>query len=54
MRIGPDPQHFAGSRSVSIPSKVDKIYFFPRKFQYAVQNTENDDTFDTDEKDKPL
>ncbi len=25
-----------------------------QKFQYAVQNTENDDTFDTDEEDKTL
>ncbi len=27
---------------------------FYRKFQYAVQNTENYDTFDTDERDKTL
>jgi hypothetical protein len=27
---------------------------FSRKFQYTVQNTENDNTYDTDEKDKTV
>ncbi len=34
--------------------KVDERYYFPEKFQYAVQNTENGNTFDTGEKGKTL
>jgi hypothetical protein len=44
----PDPDRY------QFQAKLIKYTFFPRKFQYAVQNTENVDTFDTYEKDKPL
>jgi hypothetical protein len=62
-----DPHNFVGPRPGSasrawirigingkIYEKVYEQYFFPKKFQYADQNTQNYDMFDTHEKDKTL
>jgi hypothetical protein len=54
IRIGSDPHHFARPGSGGINSKQMITILFSRKFQYAAYNTENYDTFDTEEEDKTL
>ncbi len=56
IRIRSNRNQFAGPGSVPYSFQPDvKInYTFSRKFQYAVQNTENYETYDTDEKDKTM
>ncbi len=54
----PDPYRYRHPGHVDPdPADPDRYLFqtnklFLRKFQFTVQNTENYDTFDTDEKDK--
>jgi hypothetical protein len=50
IRIRSDQHHFAGSGSVSTFKKC-KTIFLSIKFQYAVQNTENNYNYDTVRKD---
>jgi hypothetical protein len=50
VRIASDRHNFSGSGSGSIPSKL----FSQENFNMLAKNTENYDTFDTDEKDKNI
>jgi hypothetical protein len=50
IRIRADPDRYQFQTN----DQVDETILFARKFQYAGQNSENYDIFDTDEKGKPF